>query len=319
MLHSALRSYRLKWLLTTARNAAFVVAALIVLTFLIVRLIPGDPAARIAGAEGDAAHLAELRKQLGLDRSIAEQFGRYISALARGDLGTSFVTHEKVEHMVSVRLPYTLALASCALAFVVVVGFSFGFGAAILCQDGRHPLAERTFTAVTGVSSAIPELVCATLAIYAFAVVWELFPISGATGVASIILPSLCLGLRPAFNLARVVRVETANALRMDYIRTAKSKRIAPRRIYARHLFRNVVAAALSMAGLIVPLLIGGAVVVENVFAWPGLGTAVVHAVTTADYPVIQGLILMLGLIVLCTNITIDLLISLIDPRSVTV
>ncbi|GKY89891.1 ABC transporter permease [Sinisalibacter aestuarii] len=291
-------------------------AALVAVTFFMVRLIPGDPAIRQAGTSADAAYIEQLREQMGLNESVPRQFVTYAGGLLRGDLGKSLVTGAPVSETLGKRLPYTIKLAGYALLFVIVFGYLLGMFAAIFTRNGRNGWFEHGFTAVTGLLGAVPELVAGIVLAFIFAVSLRWLPVSGANTPASIVLPALAIGIRPAINLARIVRVEAGNALRSDYMRTAQSKRLPPRLLYVRHLAPNVATSALTIGGLLAPLLIGGAVVVENVFAWPGIGTTVVQGVKTADFPVIQGCVLLLGLIVILMNLVVDILLTIFDPRS---
>jgi peptide/nickel transport system permease protein len=298
-------------------NALVVLATLIVVTFLMVRLIPGDPAARIAGADAAPEYVQQLRVELGLDQPVVVQFLSYFGSALRGDFGRSYVSGEPVSQIIAQRLPFTLSLAMLALATVLVVGFGLGLGCAIATQDNRNRWLDQAFTAVTGIAGALPEVIAGTLLVYLFAVQLQWFPISGArAGWTAFILPALAIALRPSLNLARVVRVEAANALGQDYMRAAVSKRLGRRITYLRHLLPNVMTGALTMAGILFSFLVGGAVVVENIFAWPGLGTAVVRAVISGDYPVVQGVVLLLGLLVILINTLVDVALGLTDPRS---
>jgi peptide/nickel transport system permease protein len=168
------------------------------------------------------------------------------------------------------------------------------------------------------VIGALPEYLAGTFLAFVFAVWLRLLPVAGDAGWSSLVLPALAIALRPSAVLARIVRVETLNVLAQDYMRTARSKRLPVRLIYLRHTLPNVTTAALSIGGLLFAGLIGGAVVVENVFARPGLGTALVSAVMNRDYPVIQGLILMIGVAVAFVNLMVDVLQGILDPRSLT-
>ena len=309
-----------RWLHFAGRrlaSALIVLATLIVVTFLMVRLIPGDPAARIAGPDAAPDYVQSLRIELGLDRPLAAQFLSYLGNALRGDFGRSYVSGEPVRQIIAQRLPFTLSLALLALATVLLVGFGLGLGCAIATQNNRNRWLDQTFTAVTGIAGALPEVIAGTLLVYLFAVQWQWLPISGArAGWTSFILPALAIALRPSLNLARVVRVEAANALGQDYMLAVVSKRLGRRLTYLRHLLPNVMTGALTMAGILFSFLVGGAVVVENIFAWPGLGTAVVRAVISGDYPVVQGIILLLGLLVILINTLVDVTLGLTDPRS---
>jgi ABC-type dipeptide/oligopeptide/nickel transport system permease subunit len=241
-----------RFLLRRLGNLAAILAALVVVSFLMVRLIPGDPVRRIAGIDATAEYIVAARASLGLDRSLPEQFAAYVNDLAHGRLGTSFVDQEPVAQIVRERLPFTLALAGAALAFVAVVGFTLGLACAIAARDGRRAWLEHGFTGITGMAGAAPELIAAIVLAYVFAVTLRWLPVSGAGSATSVILPALAIGIRPALNLARVVRVEASNVLRSDYIRTAPSKRLPAWLIYGRHMAPNVATAALTIAGIAV-------------------------------------------------------------------
>jgi peptide/nickel transport system permease protein len=188
--------------------------------------------------------------------------------------------------------------------------------AGALTRDGRHRRAEVLLTAATSVIGALPEYLMGTFLAFIFAVWLRWLPVAGAEGLQSLLLPALAMSLRPIAVLIRVVRVETLNVLAQDYIRTARSKRLPERLIYFRHALPNVVTAALTISGILFAGLIGGAVVVENVFARSGLGTGLVTAVVNHDYPVIQGVVLVLGVTVVTVNAIVDILLGVIDPRS---
>lgn len=292
-----------------------VLAALVVLTFLMVQLIPGDAALRIAGPEATADYIERLRRDLGLDRPLLVQFGHYVAGLAQGDFGVSITTRQPVAELLRDRLPYTLALAALALLIVVTLGFLMGVTVAILTREGQRAWLDHAFTSIAGLMSAVPELIAAIALAFVFAVSLQWLPVSGAGSAAHVVLPVLAIALRPSFNFARVVRSEARRVLRADFMRTARAKRLPGWRLWLVHLAPNVATAALTIAGLIFPYLIGGAVIVENVFAWPGLGSEVVRAVVTANLPVVQAIVLLLGALVVLTNLIVDLALLLTDPR----
>lgn len=302
-------------LLSRLAQMGAVLVALVVLTFLMVQLIPGDAAQRIAGPEATAEFVERLRRDLGLDRPLAVQFGHYVAGLAQGDFGVSITTRQPVADLLRDRLPYTLALAGLALLVVVTLGFSMGLAVAILTREGRRVWLDHAFTSIAGLMSAVPELIAAIALAFVFAVTLHWLPVSGAGSPAHVVMPVLAIALRPSFNFARVVRSEARRVLRADFMRTARAKRLPGWRLWLVHLAPNVATAALTIAGLIFPYLIGGAVIVENVFAWPGLGSEVVRAVVTANLPVVQAIVLLLGVLVVLTNLAVDLALLLIDPR----
>jgi len=298
-------------------SALGVLAVLTVAAFLLVQLAPGDPVRRIAGPDASAAQLAALRHDLGLDQPLPVRFLSYAGGLARGDLGRSYVTGEPVAGIIATRLPNTLWLATISVLLMVSIALPAGLAAAGAAAGGRRPGLDLAFTAVTSVLGALPGLLVATLLAFVFAVWLRWLPVAGAGHWSAVILPSLAIALRPMTELARIIRVETLNVMATDYIRTARAKRMPRHRLFLRHILPNVLTAALTLSGLIFAHLVGGAVIVENIFAWPGLGTALVNAVIARDFPVVQGVVLFLGAVVIAVNALVDIAIAAIDPRLV--
>jgi len=299
-------------------SLAIILLALALATFSMVRLIPGDPALNIAGIGATQPQLDAIHHQLGLDQPLLAQLVTYFTNLLHGDLGSSFVTKQPVTDVIQTRIGNSLQLAGTCLLLVMLVSIPGGMLAGAFTREGRHPHGEVAFTAVTSVMGALPEYLMATFLAFLFAVEIRLLPVAGAEGPQSLVLPALAVSLRPIAVLLRIVRVETLNVLAQDYIRTARSKRLPARLIYLRHTLPNVVTAALTVGGILFAALIGSAVVVETVFARPGLGTSLVNAVLARDYPVIQGDVLVLGVTVVVVNAIVDILLAAVDPRSLT-
>ncbi|TDV56225.1 peptide/nickel transport system permease protein [Actinophytocola oryzae] len=297
-------------------STVVIVALLLVATFSLVRLIPGDPTVTVAGLDANPAARAAVREQLGLDRSWLDQLGRYLDALFHGDLGTSFITKQPVAELLGQRLSVSIQLAGMALLVVLVVSVPAGILAGVLTRDDRRRRTEMGFTTVTSIGGAIPEFLMATLLATVFGVWLRLLPVAGMDGWKSLILPAAAVAIRPTLLLARIVRVETLGVLAQDYVRTARGKRLRDTRIYVRHVLPNVITAALALGGVLFAGLVAGAVLVENVFALPGLGTALVTAVVQSDYPVVQGIVMVLGVTVVVVNTIVDLLLGLVDPRT---
>lgn len=295
-----------------------VIVALILATFLIVRLTPGDPAINVGGISATPEDLARIRTQLGLDLPVYQQFLVYLQNLLHGNLGASFFSHEPVTTLIAQRLPTSVQLAASALVLVLLISVPGGMVAAAFTRDGRHTRVEVAYTGAASVIGALPEFLAATFLAFVFAVWLRILPVAGGTGVAALILPVLAVSLRPIAVLSRIVRVETLNSLAMDYTRTARGKRLPPRLVYLRHTLPNVSTAALTIGGVLFAGLVAGAVVVENVFARAGLGTALVTSVVQRDYPVVQGIVLVLGVTVVAVNTIVDLLVAVIDPRAIT-
>jgi peptide/nickel transport system permease protein len=305
-----------QFILRRLLNLAVVLAVLVFCDFLILRLIPGDPAEILAGVTGAQDQVPIIRHELGLDLPLYGQMLNYANNLLHGDLGHSFLTNQAVTEIISQRIGSSVTLAGSALVLVLVLGISIGMILGALTREDRHRRLELAFTATTSVLGSLPEYFVATLLAFIFGLELRLLPIAGTSDLAGLILPTAAIAIRPIAILARVVRVEALNVLAQDYVRTARSKRLPARLIYLRHVLPNVVTAALTISGILFAQLVGGAIVIENVFDRNGLGTTLVTAVLNRDYPVIQGVILILGVIVVLVNAIIDVVIALIDPRS---
>jgi peptide/nickel transport system permease protein len=306
------------FLLRRLLSLVIILIALALATFSMVRLLPGDPARNIAGISATAAQIATINHELGLDEPLSAQLAGYLTNLAHGDLGSSFVTKEPVSQVIQQRIGNSLQLAGASLLLVMLISIPGGMLAGALTREGRHPKGEVGFTAATSIFGSMPEYLMATFLAFVFAVLLRLLPVAGADSPQALILPTLAVSLRPIAVLLRIVRVETLNVLAQDYIRSARSKRLPDRLIYLRHTVPNVVTAALTVGGILFAALIGSSVVVDTVFARPSLGTSLVSAVLARDYPVIQGDVLVLGVVVVVVNAIVDILLAAVDPRTLT-
>ena len=285
-------------------------------TFLMVRVMPGDPARQVLGPRASAQSVALLRHQLGLDQPLLQQYFQYTAHVLRLDFGSSFYTHLPVSSELSSRIGAELELIGVAVAIILVVGIGGGLIVGALTQEGRHPHVERMFVTVTGIVGSVPGYVAATLLALLFAVTWKLFPVAGNSQADAVVLPALSIALPQSALLARIVRVETLNVLAQNYVRSARSKRLSAITIYSRYVLPNVLTAALTLGGTIFTQTIGSAIIVENVFAWNGLGLLLTQSVLRLDFPVVQGAALLLALIVVLINALVDVAVSLVDPRS---
>jgi peptide/nickel transport system permease protein len=291
-------------------------AVLTVVTFLIVPLIPGDPAVIAAGDGASPAQIANVRTELGLDLPLLTQFVNYVSGVLRLDLGTSFVSGESVSTLIFTRFPFTAEIALLAIALVLVVSVPLGMAVAILTRGGRNRWLDAGFNFLTSLIYSIPQYVVATLLVVMFAVTLRWLPAAGAATLNSLVLPTAALMLGPICVISRIVRRETAVVLDKDYIRTARGWRLGALRTHARYVLPNLLTTTLTLSGLILAAQLGGAVVIETVFAWPGLGQGIVNAILQRDYPVIRGIILVLGLLATLIIILVDLILAIIDPRN---
>jgi peptide/nickel transport system permease protein len=294
----------------------FVFAFLIVGVFLMVQAIPGDPVTLSVGAESTPEIIQRMKHENGFDKPLFQQFTRYVSHLFEGDLGRSFQTRQPVTELIRQRVGASLELAGLALAIVLLFAIPLGLLAAALTREGRHRRVEVGFMSATSIVGALPELLIGTLLVFVFAVKLGWLPAGGAGTFEQLVLPALTIALPAIMILSRVVRVETLNVLAQDYMRTARSKWLRPPTIYFRHVLPNVLTAALTIAGLLFAGLIGGAVIVEIIFARPGLGQTLVYAILQKEYSVAQGIILVLAAAVVLVNALVDFVLALLDPRS---
>lgn len=308
----------MKWFVfLRARLARLVVvlAALMGFTFLMMHMAPGDPARLVAGLDANEQVVAQTRADLGLDRPLWEQFVSYGAGALRGDFGTSFATSEPVGEVIAQRVGPTLELAVFGMLIILLVGIPLGLVGAVLTRTGSRWI-EVGFSSATGAMAAIPQYLVATFLAFLFAVTWQVFPVTGNAGLAAAVLPALAIALRPSATIARLVRVRTLEVLESQYVRTARSKRLPAWKLYLRHVLPNSITTMLAMGGLLFASLIGGAVIVEMVFARPGLGTSLVDAVLLGDYPVVQGVVLLLGTFVVIINAVVDIVHGIVDPRT---
>ncbi|WP_245690962.1 ABC transporter permease [Sinosporangium album] len=291
-------------------------AVLVVASFAMIHLIPGDPIRAALGMNAPPELVAQRRADLGLDDPIPTQLLAYIKQLLSGEFGTSFISREPVGQIIVDRLPNTLALAALATVFALLVAVPLGMWAGIRTENGRNRGTEIGFTSTTGAAVAVPEFLYSIGLVVVFAVTLGWFPPAGRDGVISYVLPILSLAIGPIAMVARVARVETLRELSTDYIRLARAKRLPASRLYFRHLLPNTLTATLTIGGLLLTGLIAGSLLVEYVFAWPGLGMRMVESITMKDYPVAQAIILVYGGIVLVVNLVVDLLLAKLDPKS---
>ncbi|MFS0734131.1 ABC transporter permease [Microbacterium sp. 1P10UB] len=289
---------------------------LVVLTFLIVPLIPGDPAVAILGPNASPGAVAALRERLNLDQPLPLQFLDYVKGLFTFDLGSSFRYNTPVTATIASKLPYTATTAFGAIIVVILVAIPLGMTIGVLTRGGRRPWLAVGFGAVAGFFASFPAYVAGTLLVVVFAIWLKVLPAGGAASQTAYILPIAALALGPTFAVARVVVQETYSVLHQDYIRTARGRRLSAARLYAGHALPNLMTSTLTLTGLILASLLGGAIVIETVFSLPGLGLEVVQAIIFRDFPVIQGIVLTVGAMAILINLLIDIVLGLIDPRT---
>jgi len=281
------------------------------LVFGFVRLLPGDPARLVAGPDASAADVEAVRQDLGLDRPIYWQYARYVAETLRGNLGRSSRTRQPVSYEIGQRFMPTLWLTVAAMAWAIVAGMGIGVLSGV--KRGRWQDQSGMVLAVSGLS--FPPFWLGLLLIDLFAVRLGWLPTGGYETPASIVLPSFTLGLGVAAVLARFTRSAFVEVASEDYVRTARAKGLPERRVVWTHTLRNALIPVITMTGLQFGFLLGGAVVVETVFAWPGLGRLLVDSISYRDYPVIQAEILLFSLEFILINLAVDLLYAVVNPE----
>ena len=287
--------------------------------FLLLHLTPGDPIDTMMAESADPAVKAHLRRELGLDRPLAVQYVAWMGRLLRGDLGRSIRNGEPVIENVSRRIRPSVQLAVFAMSIAVAVAFPVG----LLCAVRRNGTADRVGTSFALFGICMPNFLLALVLIFVFGVTLRWLPISGYVdpleegldGVRSLVLPAVTLGLALAAVLTRTLRSSLLDALGEDYVRTAHAKGLSEWRVITRHVLKNALIPVVTVLGLQLGTLIGGAVITEYVFALPGIGRLVVDAVFARDYPLVQGVILLIALAFIVCNFLVDLLYGWLDPR----
>lgn len=300
-----------QYLLQRLLLALPVMLGVTLIVFTILHLTPGDPVRIMAGPRASEEQVQTIRTQLGLDRSIPEQYVRWLGHVIQGDLGTSIAGKRPVAQMIGERLPYTLRLTVLSLVISVLVGIPLG----ILAAVKQRRAADHLITFGALFSFSIPSFWLGLMLILFFGLWLRWTPISGSQGASSLVLPAATLALPQIGILARLMRTEMLEVLQAEYIKTARAKGLHPLWITYRHALRNALIPVTVMIFLSLPWLIGGAVVVETIFAWPGMGRLMVQALTQKDFPVVQGVLLMIALSTIVANLLGDIVTALLDPR----
>jgi ABC-type dipeptide/oligopeptide/nickel transport system permease component len=290
-----------------------------IVVFFIVHLLPGDPAVALAGPDASPSVVDAVRHTLGLDRSLPVQYVEWLGRIFHGDFGQSYVYHLPASQLIFARLPASLILAVSALILALLFAVPVG----VLAAYRQGGLLDRFVSILTSVMIATPNFWFGILVILLFAARLGWLPAGGyvslaedpAVAIQYLILPAAALALNGAATLARFTRSALLDVLNDDFIRTAKAKGAAPFRLVIRHGLRNSLVPMLTMVGIVFGHTIGGAVIIESVFAWPGVGRLLVQAIGSRDYAVIQGLLLILVLIFLLINLLVDMLYGVLDPR----
>jgi peptide/nickel transport system permease protein len=282
-----------------------------VVTFGLTFMIPADPVAMIAGRNSTPEVREQIRRQLGLDRPVPEQYAAYAARLIRGDLGRSYARKSGVGPLIASRLPPTLLLMLAAICAELLIGIPAGIYAA--SRRGRAGDKAAMTLSFLGVST--PQFVVGLTLLYVFAYLLNWFPLGGYGTFSHIVLPALTLGLAGGGWYSRMMRSSMIEVLRNDYIRTARAKGMSERRVFLKHALRNASLPIVAMVGLDIGIFMSGVVVVENVFGWPGIGQLMWQAIQSLDIPIIMGVTITAACFIVAGNLIADLMAPLIDPR----
>ena len=307
--------------------AAALILAVLVLNFLLIQLAPGDPAEVIAGEMGGASAevMAAIREQYGLDKPLLTQLGLYLGRALQGDLGMSYYYNRPVVDLILSRLGPTMLLVATALGFALIVGTRLG----MLASRNPRGIASAVVTVLSLIGYSAPVFWTGLMLVILFAAKIPLFPVAGMIDVVKqggplmraldiahhLVLPGLTLGLVYLAQYSRLTRASMLEVLGADYIRTARAKGVSEKLVFRRHAFRNAMLPVVTVAGMQFGAIISGAVLVETVFSWPGLGTLAFQSILARDYPTVLGILFFSTLIVIIANLLTDFVSRLLDPR----
>jgi ABC-type dipeptide/oligopeptide/nickel transport system permease component len=287
--------------------------------FALLRLIPGDPAAVIAGPDAPVETIEVLRTELGLDRALPVQYGLWLKEVVQGNLGTSYLTNQPVTDLIWQRLPATAELAIAAYGIMLIAGLTMG----VLAALNRGSKVDWAFTALNTVALSVPSFWTGTLFLLYLGLRLEWFPLSGRVpptedfrdSLMHLVLPATTLAIAMTPELFWFVRNSVLEVLGHDYVRTARSKGLSEPSVIRGHVLRNALIPVLTILGVQAGRLLGGAVVVESIFSWPGIGRLLLQSILSRDYPTVQGVLLFIVTLFVLVNLVTDLLYTVVDPR----
>lgn len=281
------------------------------LVFLMMHITPADPALLMLGERATQAELDSLRKQMGLDKPLMVQYGTFVGKALQGDLGRSIRSNRPVSAELLDRLPHTIRLAMAAMVLASLVGVVVG----VLSATRPHSAVDNLSTSTALLGVAMPNFWMGLMLQIIFAVMLGWLPVTGNEGWKAMILPAVTLGTGSTAIILRMTRSAMLEVVGMDYIRTARSKGLAERIVIYRHALRNALVPVVTVIGIVFGGLLGGAVITESVFSWPGIGGFMIASIRAKDFPVVQGAVLMLAVMAAMVNLIVDLVYALIDPR----
>ena len=292
-------------------QAVLILLGVSFITFVLLYVLPADPVRQIAGRAATAQTVENIRQQLGLDQPFLVQYGRYLGGLIQGDMGRSYLQKTEVASLIASRLPATLLLMAGGIACELLIGLTFGVIAAIY----RGRLLDQGLMVTSFVAVSAPQFVVGLLLLYVFAVQLGWFPIGGYGTFEHLVLPSVTLGIMGSGWYSRMMRSSMIEVLRQDYIRTARAKGLTRARVLTRHALPNAILPIIAMIGIDIGIFMGGLVVVESVFGWPGIGQLAWQAIQRVDIPIIMGVTMVSATAIVLGNLLADVITPFIDPR----
>jgi len=295
---------RLLMLIPVLLGVAFIIYA-------IMNVAEGDPVYQVAGPDATEEQLDALREEMGLNGSLLERYFRYIFKLLSGDLGTSYVSKMDVMQLYLQRLPNTLKLASVAMIVAVVISVPLGIVAAV----NQNSIKDTVSMILALLGLSMPNFWLGLLLMLLFSLKLGWFPSGGAEGLRSVVLPAVTVGVGLAALLTRTTRSSMLDVLRQDYLRTARAKGVSEKRVVFHHALRNALIPIITIFGVQFSNVLGGSVLAETVFAWPGVGRLVVDAIDQRDIPTVTGALIMTTMLVTVVNLIVDIVYAYVDPR----
>jgi peptide/nickel transport system permease protein len=300
-----------KYIATRLLLAVPTVLGVLTIVFIALRMIPGDPAALVAGIHASPSQIEETRRQLGLDQPAPIQYWRYVAGVLRGDFGSSSVTGQPVFAEIAARFPYTVQLTVLAVLLATTVGVALG----AIAAARRNTWLDVGISTIAVFGISMPVYWLGLMLIIVFSVNLRVLPAGGSREATSIVLPAVTLAAFSAGLIARMTRASLLDELGQDYVRTAKAKGASYVRQLTRHALRNALLPVITVIGLQAGQLLGGAVLTETVFSWPGMGRLLVSSILNRDYAVVQGIVLIFATGFVVANLVVDLVYGVADPR----
>ncbi len=292
-------------------QAVAILLGVTVITFALSFLMPADPVRMIAGRSATPETVESIRRELGLDQPLPAQYLRYVSRLLQGDFGRSYMQKTEVSTLILSRLPATLLLLAGAIFFELLIGMPAG----IFAATRRGRASDNWIMAISFAGVSMPQFVIGLLLLYLFAYMIPIFPLGGYGSLMHLVLPALTLGISGGGWYSRMMRSAMMDVLRKDYIRTARAKGMREQRVILVHGLRNAILPIIAMVGLDIGIFMAGAVVVESVYGWPGIGQLAWQAIQVVDIPIIMGVTLVAAIGIVTGNLLADLVMPFLDPR----